>query len=638
MASTAWISDDAGNWNDATNWDNGVPDNTKDVVFSNSHVGNCVINATAAALTLTFASGTGYTGTLSGSSALAVSGNVTFASTMTTTWSGLLTINANATLETNNKTLANNITINGAGITVTLGTNNLNIGNNTFTLSNGSFDCNQKNITCALFTASGVNAGTFTYDSSTVACSGDATLTGTNLVLVDDASSTFSCTQNFTTKALTFNNLTITATANIYFTTLNGNITVDNNFTCTGSSVTVRPWIKSNTIGTQRTITCNGTVTITNCDFTDTVGAGTGTWSGTSVGNAGNNSGITFTGANTCTWTGGTGNANAAGEWSGSVIPIVHDSVVFDAGSFSADGQTCTWNLRHMPACDFSATDQTFNLAFSQDTYIFGTQTWDSNMTLSGTARNLYWYNRSAVNFTPVVSVPHYLRTRCHNTTVTLQGNLTNTYSSGITIEETATLDANDFNITALKMLVSSGTFVMGNGTHTYSGTGTGVSAPFYVADASTITREGSTIVLTGTGAVSDFRGAGKVFNNLTYSGNNALVMANNYNNTFATLTMDSTGGANTLTLYRSSVTTVSSFVATGSPGKVITINSDSAGTAAILSDSSGTNACDYLSLKDNTAQGGATWNATNSTVVSNVTGWNVTAPITNTGNFFLMF
>jgi hypothetical protein len=57
--------------------------------------------------------------------------------------------------------------------------------------------------------------------------------------------------------------------------------------------------------------------------------------------------------------------------------------------------------------------------------------------------------------------------------------------------------------------------------------------------------------------------------------------------------------------------------------GNVITINSSTAGTQATLSKASGTVSCDYLSLKDSDATGGAEWHAgVNSTVVSNVTGW----------------
>jgi hypothetical protein len=80
----------------------------------------------------------------------------------------------------------------------------------------------------------------------------------------------------------------------------------------------------------------------------------------------------------------------------------------------------------------------------------------------------------------------------------------------------------------------------------------------------------------------------------------------------------------NTITFPASTTQTISNtFSCTGTAGNIITINSSSAGTQATLSKSSGTVDCDYLSLQDSNATGGATWNAgNNSTAVSNVTGW----------------
>lgn len=72
---------------------------------------------------------------------------------------------------------------------------------------------------------------------------------------------------------------------------------------------------------------------------------------------------------------------------------------------------------------------------------------------------------------------------------------------------------------------------------------------------------------------------------------------------------------------------TLSTFVATGTSGHAITIQSTSAGTAFTLSIASGTISCDYLSLKDSTATGGALFYAgANSTNVSGNTGWRFVA------------
>lgn len=73
---------------------------------------------------------------------------------------------------------------------------------------------------------------------------------------------------------------------------------------------------------------------------------------------------------------------------------------------------------------------------------------------------------------------------------------------------------------------------------------------------------------------------------------------------------------------------TVKEAVATGSAGKLVTIESTTAGKAWILKCTSGTISWDYVSLKDSKAEGGATFYAgANSTNVSGNSGWTFTAP-----------
>jgi hypothetical protein len=86
---------------------------------------------------------------------------------------------------------------------------------------------------------------------------------------------------------------------------------------------------------------------------------------------------------------------------------------------------------------------------------------------------------------------------------------------------------------------------------------------------------------------------------------------------------------------------TVTNWNVSGTAGNLVTITSGTAGTAATLSKASGTVSSNYLSLKDSTATGGATWYAgANSTNVSGNSGWIFSAPpvVTAGGNFFFMF
>jgi hypothetical protein len=110
--------------------------------------------------------------------------------------------------------------------------------------------------------------------------------------------------------------------------------------------------------------------------------------------------------------------------------------------------------------------------------------------------------------------------------------------------------------------------------------------------------------------------------------------------------------GSNTITTIANSVQptsfsftsgttqTITNWTVSGTAGNLVTIISSTAGTAATLSKASGTVSSDYLSLKDSTATGGATWYAgANSTNVSGNSGWIFTGPpAASTGNFFLLF
>ena len=90
-----------------------------------------------------------------------------------------------------------------------------------------------------------------------------------------------------------------------------------------------------------------------------------------------------------------------------------------------------------------------------------------------------------------------------------------------------------------------------------------------------------------------------------------------------------------TLTVTAGTTQTVSSFTSGGTAGNLANIKSSSAGSAFTLSDSSGTNTVSYMSIKDSTAGGGATWNAYYSTNVSGNTGWTFVDSDTSTSNFF---
>lgn len=143
----------------------------------------------------------------------------------------------------------------------------------------------------------------------------------------------------------------------------------------------------------------------------------------------------------------------------------------------------------------------------------------------------------------------------------------------------------------------------------------------------------GTSTISTTSASSKTFSGNGNTFYNLNQGGAGALTISGS--NTFNNIT-NSTQPV-TVNFTASTTQTVSNFGLTGTVGNLVTVKSSVAGTAATLSKSSGTVSCDYLSIQDSTATGGAAWYAgANSTNVSGNSGWIFSAPAS--GNFFLLF
>lgn len=93
-----------------------------------------------------------------------------------------------------------------------------------------------------------------------------------------------------------------------------------------------------------------------------------------------------------------------------------------------------------------------------------------------------------------------------------------------------------------------------------------------------------------------------------------------------------------TISFPASLTTTITNFYVSGTSGNLVSLISSSSGTKFNISKASGTVNSIYLSVKDSNATGGATWNAYNSTNVSNNAGWNFpTLPATGGGTFLTL-
>jgi hypothetical protein len=141
-----------------------VPTTADDVFFTVLSIGTCTVSAgNTGAKSINC---TGFTGTLTGASAITVAGSVTLVAGMTFTYIGICTISGTGTLTTAGKAFGSLI-VNGVGITVTLG-DALNTSTRAITVTNGTFTTANFNVTCQSFNSSNSNLRTLNLGSSTL--------------------------------------------------------------------------------------------------------------------------------------------------------------------------------------------------------------------------------------------------------------------------------------------------------------------------------------------------------------------------------------------------------------------------------------------------------------------------------------
>lgn len=213
-------------------------------------------------------------------------------------------------------------------------------------------------MTANLITASAVTIGTGTLLTSsgtgklklrstagsvTHSMSNPGTLPG--LQLEPAAAQTATFTGAFT--ALSFD-VDMTVQSNVLYAVAtfpaSGTVTFTGAFTSSNASFR-HMLFASPTPGTATTISA-ATASLTNTIFRDVTGSGAASWTGTNIGNAQGNSGITFTGAATQFYVGGAGSWNNGADitnWASTSggtggtgrLPLPQDNVTFDASSGS---------------------------------------------------------------------------------------------------------------------------------------------------------------------------------------------------------------------------------------------------------------------------------------------------------------
>lgn len=677
----SWSAANTANWSATSGGGTGasVPTSSDTVTFdaaSNATAYTCTVTATANCSDIDFTNPASGNLTFAGSSALNVFGNFTVHSAITRTYTGQITFSATATgktITTNAITFSSTMIFDGIGGGWTFQDN---ISTSSMQLTNGILDANGKTITLtgSFSVNSSATARTLTMGASTWNIASWAVNSSGNLTFNANTSAITVTpgTLAFTAAALTYNNVTIktgsgntapmaltgAATfANLTFTggtgpgtsiTLANNITVTGTLTMTSNSTINRLLVWSSVPGTQITITAAILAATTNIDFQDINAAGAAApWSGTSIGDAKGNSNITFTTPTTRFWVGNGGNASLTTHWSassgggsGASLPLPQDTVIFDANSITSASQTITFNMARIgknasftgilnsPTLDFSTAYPTIGLS------IFDSLTLATGLSITGTGSTLFLrtdtastITNSGITLSPVVGIYAF-----GGGSYTLQDNFISTNS--ISTVQGGTFDANNKNVTCKAFGSNNSTtrtINMGSGLWTFTG------ATVIVWNTSTTTgltlnAGTSTIKITdATATTKQINGGGVTFNNLWITGDQILIADGN---TWNQIKLDNPG-TSVGTIFPSGFTqTVNQFFAQGSLGSLIKITALTAGTPATIKCQNAVVSCEYLSLKDSTATGGAKFYAGyGSTKLTGNTGWlfeSYTQPLDN--------
>jgi len=385
----------------------------------------------------------------------------------------------------------------------------------TLSLQGGSFNTGNYSVTCANFSGSNAVVRSLTLGTSTITLDNTAAWTfttttnltfnaGTSTIIASSASVTFSgggltyYNVSFTSvTALThtiqganaFNNLTFTSrtTDGVGAIVVSANQTISGTLTLGAANTAVRRlFVRSDTIGTQRTLTVATIATLADVDFQDTVAAGaSGTFSGTRLGNCTNNSNITFGAGQTVYW-----NLAGAQNWSAVAwatssggapavnnFPLAQDTAIFDdTGSVTG---TITiqigWNL---PAINITKTGAMTLANGTQTPRIFGGLTLQAATVTTGTGAWTYaaygvtsTFTSNTATFTPPLTI------QAPTGTVTLADGLTQ--PSTVTTTLTAgTLNLNNFTLSTGVFNSSNAntrTITTGTGSFTVTGNATAI-------------------------------------------------------------------------------------------------------------------------------------------------------------------
>ncbi len=198
-----------GDWNNNATWsatDGGAAGASfpvaGDDVFITANGDGLTLTGNVASACASLISSGGSTATLAGASTLTVSGSVTLLATMTLTATSQFTITGTGTFTTGGLTLLGDLSVSGAGITVTLGDDYTSSGTSGIRVLDGALDTNGKTVN--IHTIDTPTAGTkvITLGASIFTCRGNWDMGGDN-VTVNAGTSTIIMVSTIATQTFT---------------------------------------------------------------------------------------------------------------------------------------------------------------------------------------------------------------------------------------------------------------------------------------------------------------------------------------------------------------------------------------------------------------------------------------------------
>lgn len=382
-------------------------------------------------------------------------------------------------------------------------------------------------------------------------------------------------------------------------------LTVTNGFLMSGQSTTNRIYMQATVQGTPFTLTNNGTYTISNIDFQDITFAGSASTNFASItgnsGDAGGNSGATFTTTAAQQYDGTAGNWSTAARWT-SRVPLPQDDVTF-ASSSAALTVDMPRLCRDLNYTNYTGT-ATYSTSLTQTVY--GSFTATSGMTFAmGNTVQLTFGGRGTHTFTSA-------------------GKTFNFTNGGVIFQGPGgTYTLQDAFATGNGLTVNNGTFDTGGFNVTFS-TFTSSNAL-----ARTLNWNSSAVSMTATSAATLIQCS--TFTNLTNNGLNATFTVTNTSGSTRTLQLGtlswgtitytvagSTGqltlagiayltainfsdvtNARTLALTVNSQYTVKTWNVNGTSGKNMSVNSTAGGTPTYLEILGAPQTSAYLTVQD---------------------------------------